>query len=64
MTLAKVKDATLGLKKENCYGTFAELKDRAARLQASEQLLKAYEVGGRQYVSQMLIAICSISLMC
>lgn len=64
MTLAKVKDAALSLKKENCYGTFVELKDRAARLEASEQSLKAYMVGGRKYVSQMLIFVCFISLMC
>jgi hypothetical protein len=35
---------TLGFNKENHYGTFAELKDRAERLEASEQSLKAYKV--------------------
>ncbi|XP_025809317.1 14-3-3 protein 7-like isoform X2 [Panicum hallii] len=43
-TLAKVKDAALGFRKRNRYGTFAELKNRAERLEVSEQSLKAYNL--------------------
>jgi hypothetical protein len=56
-----VKDAALGFRKRNRYGTFAELKNRAERLEVSEQSLKAYNVSN---MFPRCLPVCSIGLMC